>query len=152
MLKKTILLIGLLLSTASVSAEVPDWLDKAIKVSNPNQLAYFVDANGCPLKKEELQDIVEGLLIRSRIKPLKEDIFVKDRVYLSLGLTCTKGNGGHSFAITSQFGRYYPSPAVLLFDYDFGSMGAGSKTFIEQVFKSKVENAVTAFVKSNFNL
>jgi len=79
----------LLLSTNAMGQEPHQWLYDAIKKENPNQLAYFVGIDrGCPFTKETLNQIVEGVFIRSRIKPLKEDVFVSGRIYLHLYVRC----------------------------------------------------------------
>lgn len=135
-------------------AEVPPWFYKAIKVDSPNQLAYFVEnSTSCPFSKEALHKIVEGVLIRSRIKPLKEDIFVDGRIYLNLGVSCVslKSGGNPPFTITANFARYLPYPAIII-DRNFGNTGIGAADFILQTFKESVENAVTAHIKANFDL
>ncbi|MBA3966056.1 MAG: hypothetical protein H0X47_09820 [Nitrospirales bacterium] len=137
----------------SFAGEPPEWFYKAIKVSNANELAYFIEMNdSCPFTKDEVNKIAEGVLIRSRIKPLKEEIFVSGRIYLRLGISCVKWNDSSQvFSINSEFGRYIPEPGII-FDYSFGFIGIGSKDYIEQNFKSSTESAVTAFMKANFNL
>jgi len=142
------------LSTHAMGAEEPpQWLYDAIKKDNPNQLAYFVGIDrGCPFTKETLNQIVEGVFIRNRIKPLKEDVFVSGRIYLHLYVRCVQlKNNNPVFSARAYFGRLMPTPAVV-FDYDFGNLGIGPTDYIQQKFKRYVEDAITAYVKANFNL
>ncbi len=61
----------LVLSSQVQAAEPPDWLYTALKVDNPNELAVLVFASDkCFVTTEELTELVSGLLIRSRVKPL----------------------------------------------------------------------------------
>lgn len=147
------LLIAIVEVPFSYAEEPPEWFYKAIKVSNANELAYFIEmSDSCPFTKDEVNKIAEGVLIRSRIKPLKEKIFVNGRIYLSLGITCIKLNeSSQVFHIKSEFGRYIPEPAII-FDFPFDFIGIGPKDYIGQNFKNSTERAVTAFMKANFNL
>ena len=51
-----------------------------------------------------------------------------------------------------MFGRISPLPEFLLFNRSFGAYGIGDKESIEVSFKNSVENAITAFIKANFDL
>ncbi|PKI16712.1 hypothetical protein [Colwellia sp. 12G3] len=148
-----ITLVAIFIMPSAYAKSPPQWLYNAIKVSNPNELAYFVQvSDSCPFTSDEINEITEGVLIRSRIKPLKDDIFVSGRIYLNLGISCVKLDGSSQvFAIKSAFGRYEPTPAII-YDYPFGFNGIGPKEYILTNFKSSTERAITAFVKSNFNL
>lgn len=153
---KKLLTIALLFLHASVSLaeEVPSWLYKAIKVSNPNELAYFIDLDkDCFSTEAELSKIVEGVLIRSRLKPIKYRVKTIEQIYLSLNITCVKINSKTSrvYSITTLFGQYTPAPAIL-YNYPFGSAGSGREDDFKKAFKISVEDAVTAFLKANFDL
>ena len=59
---------------------------------------------------------------------------------------------------TFQFGIYF-SPTLhsledpsILYDWPFGSFGVGSREFILQSIKDGVENAITEYLKANFDL
>ena len=55
---KNIVLVVLLLFSQLGHAEAPEWLLKAIKVDNPNQLGYwFNPGEDCPISREEGQEI-----------------------------------------------------------------------------------------------
>jgi len=134
-----------LLSTHAMGEEPPQWFYDAIKVDNPNQLAYFLSmAKVCPFTKEALEEIVDGVFVRSRIKPLKEGAFWGAPVYLSLSVNCmSRKNSNPIYVIGMRFGRYKPLPAVL-FDKDLGpNFGIGRPETIKQIFKENVERAIT---------
>ena len=66
------LLVILLTLSTTAQAELEAWYKKAIKVPNPNELPLFSKVGqGCKAMSEaELRSVAEGVLIRSRIKPL----------------------------------------------------------------------------------
>ncbi len=153
-MKKYILSVFLLFFyTSSFASEIPSWLKNTIKSKKPNQLAYFLSVQkACPFSSEKAEGIIEGTLVRSRVKPLKRDIYANGRVYLSLAVSCTAlKNRNPVFVIEAHFARYMPSPPVL-YDYGFGTSGIGDKDFILQSLKGAVEDAITAHVKANFDL
>ena len=108
----------------------------------------------------ELYDIVTGIMIRSRLKPKTgfADDFDSFELSLFVYLDCDER----------------PTGDVFLFDYDIdlarismsknefirtrvngvghGNYGIGDKAFIEQSVRKGVENAVTDYLQSNFDL
>lgn len=144
--------LSLVLPLNAISAEAPPWFNLAIKSPNPNELAYFADADEeCPISTSGVRDIVEGIFTRSRIKP-SELFYEKNRIHLSLTLNCLKrAKGNFVFAYNVKFGKYTPKPAIL-FDKDYGSYGVGGKEFITQSLKTSTENAITDYLKANFDL
>lgn len=88
---RSVLLLMVLTSLVicQAKAEAPVWLRQAIKSKNPNQLAYRATVdNGCPLDELGAREVIDGIFIRSRIKPLKGDTDVKGSIYLSIGVSC----------------------------------------------------------------
>ena len=143
-----------LLSASSHAEVLPEWFYKAIKVETPNQLSYYVTSSvACPFTTEALSEIVDGVLIRSRIKPLKNNFFISKKIYLNLSVECLqlKSVNNLVFNIRANFARYSPKPAII-FDHGFGTIGIGGQEYIKRTFKESVENAVTAHVKANFDL
>jgi hypothetical protein len=96
----------------------------AIKVENPNQLPYFslID-DDCPLTQTEGKEIIEGVFVRSRIKPVP---FIADnRIYLSVVLRCMEISGSVVvFNLDIQYGRYEPSPPVIFNHDSYGGIGS----------------------------
>ncbi|PTO84334.1 hypothetical protein CWN98_17230 [Vibrio splendidus] len=147
------ILLVLIFSVNSYAKDLPEWFYQSIKVKDPDQLAYFLETSqACPFTKDSLHKIVDGVLIRSRLKPLKEDIFVHNRIYLNLIVNCVPLKSGNPvFSIRTNFARFQPFPAIII-DNEFGTTGIGPEDFIKQAFKESVENAVTAHIKANFDL
>ncbi len=142
------------LSTASsVSAQHPIWLDEAIRIDDPAELAFWTAVEFyCPLTEQEVDSVVEGVLIRNRIKPLKPSTLEDGRVYLNVSLRCTDAvvDDDHAFSININFGRYKPWPAIL-FDVPYASVGFGGKDSVRESMKARLEDAVAAFTKANMH-
>ena len=149
---KVILIILFTLATASsVCAQHPIWIDEAIRVDNPGELAYWTAVEpDCPLSQAEAETVIEGVLARSGIEPLKHRIFEDGRVYLNFSLRCTKAvaENKHAFSVNIHFGRYKPLPAIL-FDAPYAALGIGNGDSIREQCKLRVEDAVSAFIKAN---
>lgn len=153
-MKKFIIFALLAIATqVCVAKERPGWFKAALKSSTPNQLSYYVEmSKSCPFSLEKAQTIVDGVFIRSRLKPLREDIYVDNRVYLNVIISCvTLKSNNPVFDIDINFARIRPHPSII-FDQHFGTSGIGDSDFILQAFKERVELAVTEHIKSNFDL
>ena len=130
-----------------------EFLYPALIRANPNELAYFsYIGDDCPLTDQEAKDVIEGVFIRSRIKPLVGYAWLDDDLYLSISLECLLlDNNNPVFSIDVNYGNATIDPSVL-YDFDFGSLGIGAKDFIRDGLKTNVENAITVFIKANFDL
>ena len=143
----------LLSSHFSQLGHADDWFHQAIKVDNPNQLAYwvFVDEE-CLTTKEGVEEIVEGVFIRSRIKPMKNAIYGNGIIYLDVYIACLKREEDwFVYEISVYFARRVPVPSIL-FDRSYGSLGIGGDTNIAAAIKERVEIAITEYIKANFDL
>ena len=147
-----VVLIALCCAT-SVYAQHPIWLDEAIRVDDPAELAYWtaVEAD-CPVTEQEVGTLVESVLARNRIKPLKPSNLEDGQIYLNVSLRCTKSvaDNRHAFSININFGRYKPWPAVL-FDVPYASVGFGGKESIRQSCQEHLVDAAAAFKKANLH-
>jgi hypothetical protein len=134
------------------SAEMADWYKLAIKSPNPNELAYYAGVDeDCLADKSIISNTIEGVLIRSRVKP-SVAFYENNRTYLSVTLNCLEPeNGKHIFTLSIHFGKLNPKPSIL-FDKSYGFFGAGGKEFIIQNLKISTEQAVTDYLKANFDL
>jgi hypothetical protein len=153
-MKKIILLVLLVFSSQiSLAQETPAWFKSSIKSPTPNELSYYLSVSkNCPFNLEKAQTVVDGVLIRSRIKPLREDIYVDNRVYLNMTISCIilKSNNP-VFDIDVNFARIRPNPAII-YDWHFGTSGIGGSDYILQAFKESIELAITEHIKVNFDL
>lgn len=150
-----ILVFCLILLAHQVHAEEPTWFLDAIKVKNPDQLAYWVSIHSnCPVKKEAIQNTIEEVFIRSRVKPLKEQIYKLGEIYLNISIVCIPDDDKEwhgAFHVSISFARFMPYPAVL-FDYSFGGVATGDEEYMPIATKHYTEDAITAFIKANSDL
>jgi hypothetical protein len=151
---KILLAVLIALSTASsVYAQHPIWLDEAIRVDNPYELVYWTAVEfGCPLTEQEVDSVVEDVLMRNRIKPIKPVTLEDGRIYLNVSLRCTNAgaDGKHAFSININYGRYKPWPAIL-FDVPYAAVGLGDKDLIRRDCQARLVDAVAAFKKANMH-
>ena len=63
-MRVAIIVLGVLLCSAA-NAEPQSWM----KSDDPDTLRYMVDVDSCPISKAALDELVTGILIRSRLKP-----------------------------------------------------------------------------------
>jgi len=139
------------LSTHAMGEEPDQWFYDAIKQDNPNQLAYYLYvANDCPFTEETLNEIVEGVFIRSRIKPRSVG-WTSAPVYLDLAVQCLPLKNNNSiYMIHAKFGRVRPDPHIS-FDYPYELFGINDSAGIQQSFKGAVEEVITWYIKAHFN-
>jgi len=155
MKQKIFALLVLLLFSQLGYAKTPGWLHQMIKVDNPNQLAYLIwviDSEKCFITEKAVQKIVERVFIRSRIKPLEESSFNPSKIYLDIELWCHRGEPSqdwNAFSLSIYFARKQDHTLI---NFNFGTVGIGNKTFIPNTIKEHVEDAITAYIKTNFDL
>ena len=90
----------LLLFAAPASADDLTWQKIADKKENPDELACWVGvSDDCSISKKEVADIVEGVFVRSRIKPTA-NTWRSEPLYLSIHLTQVQANIEDSPAYT----------------------------------------------------
>jgi len=152
---KYLLLILLTLSTAA-QAELEEWYKKAIKVPNPNELPLLTATSGCESSiKEDFRSVVEGVLVRSRIKPLQiAEHFTKPEKYpinLNAAVSCVADLELYTFLIAVSFGRINLEEGVN-FIVPYGSIGRNETAVIKNEVKKSIERAITDYVKVNFDL
>jgi hypothetical protein len=154
-MKKILLIALLLLSSQVQAADPPPWLYPVLKVDNPNELAVYVYASPeCPVTTDELKEVLSGVLIGSRVKPLLGEEYLKNSLYLSASIGCLepdKPSGYQVFSIPLAFGSYNVRPPVTYL-YPYGFTGTGPKDDIISSFKNQVEEAVTDYIAANFDL
>ena len=146
---KYILLLTMLL-TFDVSAQSDL---SFLKKDNPDELAFWAFADSdCPISREDVEAIVTGVLIRSRIKPLVGlGLWASAPVYLNVSVGCVKlENNNPVYRIDSNFGRRNPFPAVIFEGSDHGRLGIGNASDLKAGIKGAVEGAVTDYIKVNF--
>jgi hypothetical protein len=144
------------LFSAYAGAEPSDWFKQAIKVPNPNELPLLPTvSSGCKaMSVAELQAIGEGVLVRSRIKPLGLLDHLEDPtkypIYLSVSLDCF-GDEPYNFNLRVAFGKARPEPLVA-FEYPYGTYGRAPTAAMKSEAREELEKAITDYIKVNFNL
>ena len=143
----------LFMSQLSLAQDLMAWEYDAYKVDNPNELAYYLTYDAeCPGDANDVTETIEGVFVRSRIKPLRDDIFDVNTTYLNIIVSCLRLDDNNPvFSVDISFGRYSPSPPIL-YDRDYGSTGIGGEDFLFETIKEDIEGAITAFIKVNFDL
>jgi hypothetical protein len=127
---------------------------KELDFKKPEVLSYsaFVDPD-CPLTVTQVDDIFEGVLFDSKIKPLNmRDYFGQDGIHLEVRLQCiTEAIAQPVYSIEISFVRYKPSPKVS-FRPMYPSIGTGGAEFIAATLKKMFEEAIADYSKANFDL
>lgn len=128
-------------------------LHKVIKVKDPGKLVVLVYSEStCPLTADEIYEITDGVLIRSRIKPIH---YISEEhelgLYLDISLKCIKKNSDFYTFVSDVYFADSSGDVNVLYDYSFGNYGNAPKEFIKQEVKSYIEDAVTQYVKANFD-
>lgn len=142
-----------LLSCQGANAAETGWQAKAFKQDNPNELAYFLSVDSdCPVTKEEVTLMLEGVFVRSRIKPVGGSQWTVRDFYMAAELACLKPDGGHwAHKVDVRFGNYSESIPIL-YDSSFGSIGSGGESHVRESIRRSIERAITAYLKANFDL
>ena len=122
---------------------------KVPKDEDPNTLYVLTGVNGCDTSKKELDKIVEGSLIRSRIKPERN---VLTEPSLQVKLECLKiSNNNPVFEITTRFGYWdYQKNKPVFFMSPYDKLGIGNKQYIETAVKDSVDEAMEEYIRANF--
>ena len=70
-MRRTILLVLMIPAIVSAQGDDSPWYAQILKQENPDNLAYasHVDKE-CPFSLEETETLVEGVFVRSRLKPI----------------------------------------------------------------------------------
>jgi len=138
--------LSLLLLSGVASADPEPWM----KRENPNELAVSTGADDeCGFSDRKLRETVDGVLIRSRIKPLglseSPGWFV-----LMVNVDCAQ----EVFRITIDFADEIDSDLTRLGLIGYGSYGvyAGESDYLLRAVTRRVELAITDYLKANFDL
>ena len=129
-----------------------------MKKENPNELGVFVFVTKrCPMADSELQELVEGVLVSSRIKPVS---WVAEDIYLDVDLDCTQSQS--SSHVIFNFVIDFTGVALLEgkgnVPVRFGKIksggvfGTASLNEVKQAMELQLEKVVTDYLQANFDL
>ena len=136
-------------------AEPQEWM----KVENPNELAYSVFVrDSCPFETNDVEKVVEGVFVRSRVKPLFQRIHDGD-LFLNVVVHCADAPTPH-YLVDIQFGLrqpvcltpFLPPGTSIYFRPNYGSFGEHDRQSILDAIKHNAEQAIADFLKANFDL
>lgn len=150
-----LIMIGTLLLVIfqDASGELSPGLAVVLKQDEPNELAYFVaTSDSCPVSTRTAENIVKGVFVRSRIKPLGGDAWMTKKIHLSVQMSCVRVSGASPIYSTEVFFSAISSGLIIRFAPNLGVLGIGSKDYHEQAIKDAVEEAVTQYLEANFDL
>ena len=130
--------------------ESHDWYTKVLKVKNPNELAFFTNVYGdCGKSAHDINEVIRGVMIRSRIKP---DYKIVAPVYLNTRMSCFNPVASVTVdSIDVTFARYAPESPIL-YDVHYASIGQGPEDYVLNKLKEHIEQALTDYIKANFDL
>lgn len=139
-----------LLGSLSFQYSFAQEFETALKSDNPDELAYYASMDTeCPVSRNALENMVEGVIVRSRVKPTNYSDATD--VYLNVVLSCLAAEAGnrqigYTYFLDVRFGR---PGTILLYDRQFGVLGLIPNDKILDELKNHVEAAVTAYIKAN---
>lgn len=136
----------------------PIWLHDAIVKQTPDDLGYWVfTGSDCPFSNEDVERLVDGVWVRSRLRSSDSYLF---ELHLQITVLCLdRGEANPIFnhdvffvpARPDTFNEFLTTTRYVL-DYNFGTFGVGPSEYILQSVKESVEEAVTEYLRANFDL
>jgi len=147
--KLTTFILTILLSSLPViaNAQVSFKVKTFITATDPETLHYwYTHGSECPWTEAEAENVIEGVIKRSRIKT-EHNLGGPNKFYLNTTALCLGTSaGGHAVNFDVKF-----ATGSLLFEHSYGSvLMTSSKQFGLNQLKTYIENAVTDFVEVNF--
>ena len=129
-----------------------------LRKPNPNDLVVIYYQNPvCSISEEEAELTIDGVLTRSRIKPIWS--LYPLNLHLVVWADCLDDDT--AFVISVRFGEYasvkkpHGTERFKMYHLDdYGSFGRhqGDSKYMMRYVKSSVENAITNYLKANFDL
>ena len=138
----------------------------------PETLRYEVDVESeCPISTPALEEMVKGILIRSRLKPqvyldveqLERATATEKTMYLQqerfgfrVGLGCMEipsQAGWFVYRLDIRFVRYLPDLQRNVYESEpYGAFGLNDEIGLNVKVKERVEALVTDYLQANFDL
>ena len=125
------------------------YLKAPLETDDPNTLYVLTSIDSdCETSKKQLDKIVKGSLIRSRIKPVDE--YTEPMINVQLRCLNLKNNNP-VYEVTTRFGFYdYDRKTPVFFSSQYNKFGIGDKQVIETAIKDRVDEAMEDYIQANF--
>ena len=147
-MRVAIIVLGVLLCSAA-TAEPKPWIRK----EHPDTLYFtqFVHPD-CPVSEAKLREEVNGVLIRSRIRP--GDYYTStEELGFYLLLNCWEEQKPLViFGLNVFFIRWLDGRPLIEFHPMYGMIGRGNEESIKEAIRGQTERLVTDYLQANFNL
>ena len=166
MRKRTTVILGLVISICMAAGNIYGQTSRPqqhLQKDNPNELfVNYTQGDSC---KGSYEYIVDNELVKSRIK--RKTFWEYDELILICRINCLELSGGvgHAFSINAAFGRLIeaepgasPSFVKQLYDpYWYGTIGrygtqVDFQSFVGDSFRSAIQQALTDYLRANFDL
>jgi hypothetical protein len=127
-----------------------------LKKNSPNELfANVTVSKACPMSRASMENVVEGVFVRSRIKKL--DSWRSGEIVLYVEVYCLHSYAVYIFDINeylAKLSRNGDENIVLqhALKHSYGSFGRGREEFIVNSIQESVREALVDYVKANFDL
>ena len=112
----------------------------------------MTQSDDCPFTQAETKVVIEGVIIRSRVRTAVRDFGYPD-LYIDVGLTCIESQSGAiAIALEVYFGKY-PMLWQGITSYSSVFLGGSSdkQNFLGSI-RISIEEAMTDYVQANFLL
>lgn len=151
--RRTAALVGTLMCLVPLSpaAAELEWFQEALVVAEPNELGYYSHvAESCPATADDVSTIIEGVMIRSRIRPQAESYSDDEQLFIEINVYCSNlpTDDGVIFETDVRFGFLARNTDMVL-NWDYGTLDYGSAGDIEAVVRRDVEDAITDYIRAN---
>ena len=123
-------------------------------VEERDELGFYASADPeCGIEDPALDRLVEGVLIRHRIRP-RNDAHSAEGLNLELHVGCflPDESGQMTYSIDAAFSLVQPDGADLLINHGYGAFGTGDAGFVLGAARESVEDALTDFIAANWQL
>ena len=139
--------LGTLLFQSAWCAEPQPWM----KSENPHELGYW-SRTQCPeLSEFNINSIIEDVMARWEIKPITSLLSLSSP-FLHVVFMCVEMQPSTLFAYSYEirFGDFVAGNTILYEGAWYGATGKGGPTYIETSVENSLEDAITDYLKANF--
>jgi hypothetical protein len=149
-----ILILFGLVGASSYAGEENPWFYRHIIKDDSDSLSYVYSHGKCPATKGQIENDIEGLLVRSRIKPING--WVSNAIFLNVDANCAKlgkNSLNYDYSIRTRFCKFNSiNSEYWCLDLSNVRYGVGKQKDIRNIIEESVEEFLTEYIKANFNL